>query len=78
MGTSTPLWGFVACSRVYFTFTFLRIYVSTLYFYSVFGYLMLKNNSWSLLSAVYNKFGVKLEHLMRNTCFIFVLYVLYL
>jgi len=78
MGTSTSLWGFVACSRLYFTFTFLRIYVSTLYFYSVFEYLIFKNNSYPLLSAVYNKFCVKLEHFMRNSCLIFVLYILYL
>jgi len=32
-------------ARVYFTFTFLRIYVSTLYFYSVFEYIMFNKDS---------------------------------
>jgi len=39
---------------------------------------MFKSVSSFLLSAVCNKFGVKLEYLMRNTCIIFVLYILYL
>ena len=69
-----PLWAFMACSRVQFTFTFLPFVKDVMYFFSngCFSLLiMLISTIGNLISQCYNSVYIKANHtyiLDSNTC----------